>query len=85
MKGYAVLVAVVLAGCATTLPMDPRQMTPEQIKEAVKDKSASIGCVTIQTPYKGNSVLLNLDKGVLAVGKVSIDAECKVTIENAPK
>ena len=78
----AALLALLLAGCATTLPMDPTHMTPEQIKEAVKDKSASVGCVTIQTPYKGNSVIMNLDKGVLAVGEISIDAECKVTIRN---
>ena len=76
--------ALIFGGCATTLPMNPADMTADQIKEAVKDKSASVGCVTIQTPYKGNSVFLNLDKGVLAVGEITISADCIVTIKNAP-
>jgi len=69
------------AGCATTLPMNPTDMSPEQIKEAVKDKSMGIGCVTILTPYRGNSVFMNLDKGVLLVGKFTIAPDCTITYE----
>ena len=75
------LLALLLTGCAT-LPGDPAKMTAEQLRETVKDKSANVSCATVQTPYKGNAVFLNLDKGVLAVGEISIDAECKVTIRN---
>jgi len=74
---------LVLAGCAT-IPGDPSQMTAEQIKEAVKDKSATVGCATVQTPYKGNTILMNLDKGVLQVGEITVTPECQITIKNAP-
>lgn len=80
----SVVVVLALTGCATTLPMDASRMTPEQIKEAVKDKSANIGCVSIKAPYPGNSVLVNLDKGILTVGEVTVTPDCTVTIRNEP-
>ena len=83
MKTAAVIMtALLLAGCAATLPADPSKMTAEQLKETIKDKSATIACATVQTPYKGNTALVNLDKGVLAVGEVTIDSDCKITIKN---
>jgi hypothetical protein len=85
MRPLALLLTLTLTGCATTLPMDASRMTPEQIREAVKDKSANIGCVSIKAPYPGNSVLLNLDKGVVNVGEVSVAPDCTVTIRNDPK
>ena len=74
---------LVLGGCAT-IPGNPSSMSPEQIKEAVKDKSASVGCATVQTPYKGNALLLNLDAGVLKVGELTVASDCTITIKNGP-
>lgn len=73
--------ALLLTGCAT-IPGDPSKMTAEQLREVVKDKSATLGCATVQTPYKGNTVFLNLDAGVLKVGEVTVDSDCKITIRN---
>jgi len=80
------VLAVILlgfGGCAT-IPGNPSSMSPEQIKEAVKDKSASVGCATVQTPYKGNALLLNLDAGVLKVGELTVASDCTITIKNGP-
>lgn len=80
-----VLLAGALAGCAT-LPGNPADMTAEQLREMIRDKSASVGCATVGTPYRGNVVYLNLDKGVLNFGgTISVDSECKVTIVSDPK
>lgn len=71
-----------LAGCAQ-LPADPSKMSPEQIKEWVRDKNASISCGKVNTPY-GPTVLtyVTLDKSVIFEGVVTVDAECKVSITN---
>jgi hypothetical protein len=78
----ALVLALLVAGCAT-IPGDPSKMTAEQIKEAVKDKSYTMGCATVETPYKGNTILLNLDRGVLppgSYGTITIGRDCSVTI-----
>jgi len=76
-------VALAVTGCAgARLPADPSKMTAEQLREMVKDKAATLGCATVQTPYKGNTVLLNLDAGVLKVGRVTVKSDCEITIEN---
>ena len=81
--GAIVLLALGFAGCAT-LPVDPSKMTAKQLREVVKDKSATLGCATIETPYKGNTIFLNVDKDVLKVGKITVGRDCTVTIENGP-
>ena len=85
-KFWALVVAagLLLGGCLS-LPANPTAMTPEQIKEWVKDKSANIACGTVNTPYKITLLSLNLDKGLLINGVVKIDDGCQVTITNAPK
>jgi len=58
-------------------------MTPEQLKEWAKDKNANIVCVVGNTPYgKGSALFLNLDKGVILNGTVTVDDACKTTITN---
>ncbi len=77
---------LLMAGCAS-LPMNPADMTAEQIKAAVADKSYSMGCAVTETPYKINTIFLNLDKGVIpnqAAGRVIIGRDCSVTWEVAP-
>jgi len=81
---------LLLTGCAglSAIPADPTKMTADQIDAMVKDKSATIGC--IKGVYAGalvNGIALNLDKSVISTkngGSISIDADCKVTINLAP-
>ena len=73
------LLLLSLAGCAT-MPGDPAKMTAEQIREAVKDKSASVGCGAVQTPYKINLLYLVLDKATIPEGTLEIGADCTVKI-----
>lgn len=89
MKSVALASASVLllAGCAT-IPMDPSRMTAEQIKAAVADKSYSMGCAHVETPYKIGTIFMNLDKAVLPSGqggKVKINADCSVEWTVEPK
>lgn len=78
------LVAYTLFGCAgLSLPADPSRMTADQLREWVRDKSAAIQCARTETPYKFGVVAINLDKGIVPNGKVTIDDGCKITIENA--
>ena len=82
MTRLLIVAALLLAGCAT-LPGNPSKMSPEQIKEAVKDKNANIGCGVINSPYgRGVAVYVTLDKAVVVNGSVVVDDQCKVTITN---
>lgn len=77
-----VLVAVVLSGCAA-FPVDYQKMTAEQIRAAVSDKNANVGCSTVNSPYgRGVVTMVTLDRGTMPNGKVTVDDQCKVTIEN---
>ena len=72
------------AGCAS-IPANPTEMTPDQLKEWVKDKNANIACGVINSPYgRGIAVYVVLDKAVVVNGMVTVDDACKVTITNAP-
>ena len=80
-----VALLALVAGCAT-LPANPSEMTAEQLKEWVRDKNANIGCGVINSPYgRGVMVYVVLDKGIIINGMVTVDSECKVTIQNQPK
>jgi len=81
-----ILGALLLAGygCAT-IPGNPAEMTAEQIREAVKDKNASMGCGRTETPYKLSMVYLVLDRLVIRNGTLTIGPDCSVTITNTEK
>lgn len=83
---YSLLALLFLAGC-TTLPADPSQMTPEQLKEWVKDKSASVSCV-VGRNMSGTVVMAmaNLDKTTFKGGTLTVEpsADCKMTITADP-
>ena len=80
----ATLALVGFAGCAT-LPANPTAMTPEQLREWVKDKNANISCGVINSPYgRGVAVYVVLDRGIVVNGTVVVDDQCKVTITNTP-
>jgi starvation-inducible outer membrane lipoprotein len=80
---------VLLAGC-TTLPADPTKMSPEQLEQWVKDKSASISCVVARNAT-GTVVMsmANLDKTTFKNGSLTVkpssDCEMTITAEGAAK
>lgn len=78
------LLALPLLGGCMSLPADPSKMSAEQLKEWVKDKNATVGCVIANTPYgRGVGVFVNMDKGIVPNGALSVDSECKISIQNA--
>jgi starvation-inducible outer membrane lipoprotein len=76
------IVALALAGC-TTIPADPSNMSPEQLKEWAKDKSASVSCVVARNAT-GTVVMAmaNLDKTSIKGGQLVVkpSADCEMTI-----
>ena len=83
---YLIVVLVILLGGCASLPASPTAMTPEQLKEWSKDKNANVVCVVANTPYgKGSALYLNLDKGVIVSGTITVDDACKTVITNQPK
>jgi starvation-inducible outer membrane lipoprotein len=83
-KPLRALIGVVclLAGC-TTLPADPANMSPEQLKEYAKDKNASISCVQARN-MSGTVAMItvNLDKSTFVNGSVTVKpaSDCEATI-----
>ena len=85
-KYFRLILVVLLFGGCTSLGASPASMTPEQLKEWAKDKNANIVCIIANTPYgKGSVLYLNLDKGIVMNGSVSIDDACKTVITNMVK
>lgn len=86
MKMLILAATLICSGCAAQLPADPIRMSPEQLKEWVKDKNASVSCGKVNTPYGPTVVTsVNIDKAVIPNGTVTVDGECKVTITNEGK
>ena len=83
MKRIIILAALALGGCATQIPADPSKMSAEQLDKWIKDKSASVSCVSGKTAA-GNvsAVYVNIDKSTLpaSASSVVVDPDCKVTI-----
>lgn len=83
MRLLAVLFVLALMGCGTNLPADPTHMSPEQLREWVKDKNVSVSCGTVNSPWgRGIAVNIGVDKGTVFNGTVASDDQCKVTITN---
>ena len=83
MKLIIAAIALTLAGCAT--PIGYNGMSPEQINALAKMKDANVSCVVTKGAW-GTVVgtYVQLDKGVVPSGNVSVDSECKVTITSTP-
>ena len=75
-----------MGGCAGTLPADPSKMTPDQLKEMVKDRSASAACTLINSPWGvGRTVFVQLDKAAIPSGAVQVNQDCTMVITNTGK
>ena len=76
----AVLLLVLLPGCAY-LPADPSKMTSDQLKAAARDKNSSAACTNAKTAA-GNVTMIyvNVDQAVPLGSQVTVEADCKVTI-----
>jgi hypothetical protein len=78
---YAVY--LLLGGCAATSSAGYQGMSVEQISALAKMKDANINCVIINSPWgKGVTIFVNVDKGVVPSGTVTVDSECKVILTN---
>ena len=83
---YALLL-VALAGC-TTMPADPASMSPEQLREWSKDKSASVSCVVGRNATGTVTMMaVNLDKSSIVSGSVTVKpgSDCETAITADPK
>ena len=84
MKIAVVLATVLLTGCSAMMPVHFDKMTPDQIKEYAKIKDASVMCLIANTPYgQARALYVNVDKGIVPNGTVTVDDQCKATITNA--
>lgn len=74
------MLCLLLAGCATPGIKD---MTPEQIKALVSDKTCTAVCSNIQTTFGTSKfVFLSCDKSVIINGNTSVDANCVAAFQN---
>lgn len=78
----ALCAALALAGCATA-PADPSKLTEGQLRALAADRSAIASCATTMTPWGPiRTTLVQLDRATIPAGKVSVSADCTVTIES---
>lgn len=77
---------LLVAACAANMPADPTKMSPEQLKEWVKDKNAYVTCASMKN-MSGNVTLMsaNLDKGTVVGGTVTVSPDCTTVITSEPK
>lgn len=82
MRKFIVVVAfALLAGCAGAPGY--QGMTAEQIAALAKMKDANVACTIVNTPWgRGVATFMNVDRGVIAKGAVTVDGDCKVTVTN---
>ena len=83
MKALLPLLALLLlTACAGTLPADPAKMSPEQLKANAKDKNSSVACSNGKTAA-GNvtMVYVNVDQAVPLGSSVTVEADCKTTVQ----
>jgi hypothetical protein len=79
MRHAALILAAMLAGCATQVPGDLSRMSPEQIA-ARPNKNAALGCVWVRT-LVAETIAVFADVDLIRKGQsVSIGADCSVTI-----
>ena len=87
-KGKCMKLILTLAACAAfagcaSAPADPSKLSAEQLKALASDRSAVASCATTMTPWGPiRTTLVQLDRATIPAGKVSVAADCTVTIES---
>lgn len=78
----AVLLSSCVGGCATTPGY--QGMSADQITALATMKDANVNCTKGSTPLTGSfiTVFVNLDKGVIPDGGITVDGDCKTTLTN---
>lgn len=81
MKYLAAIAVLILAGCQN---LGYQSMSPEQLAALAKMKDASVQCVKGSTPLTGAffTVMVNVDKGVIPEGGITVSPDCNVTLTN---
>lgn len=80
------ILPLLLAGCAGTIPADPSKMTAEQIKAMASDRSAVATCSTGNGPWGVvRTTYVQLDKATIPAGTVTVGTDCTVTIQSSTK
>jgi hypothetical protein len=88
MKTLATLSAALALTACAGIPADPSRMTPEQLRESAKDRSAMASCTTASSPWgDGRTIYVQIDRQTLPTGSVTVAADCAVTFhsETAPR
>ena len=82
MRALLLAGALATAGCVTPI-VDYKAMSPDQIKELVRDKAMAGNCVVLNTPYgRGVTTNIAIDKSVVSAGGTfSVDEQCKMTFQ----
>jgi starvation-inducible outer membrane lipoprotein len=88
MKTIAIICAALALTACAGIPADPSKMTPEQLRESAKDRSAMASCTTANSPWGvGRTIYVQIDRQTLPTGSVTVAADCAVTFnsETAPR
>jgi hypothetical protein len=83
MKTYAALICIfLLAGCASVSGYEG--LSAEQLTALSKLKDVNVNCIKGSTIWTGPffSVFVNVDKGVVPEGGVTVSPDCAVTFTN---
>jgi hypothetical protein len=75
--------AIALAGCASQGGY--QGMSADQLAALAKMKDANVNCTKGSTLLLGSflTVFVNLDKGVIPEGGISVSPDCAVTVTNS--
>lgn len=72
---------LLLAGCSTTLPADPAGMSPEQLRELARDRSAVLSCVSTRSlAVDVTAIYIVLDRSVISSGSIEVGEACRVRV-----
>lgn len=81
MRPLLALILLALPGCMSLT--GNTAMTKEQIEAAAKSKDAGATCTRVNTPWgPATTVYLNVDKGVVQSGNVTVGPDCTISFAN---
>lgn len=76
------VLAALSTGCATA-PADPSKLSADQLRALAADRSAVASCATTMTPWGPiRTTLVQLDRATIPTGRVTVGADCTVTVES---